>query len=197
MDDLFKLLAVTEEQKAYKTNIDLGTSEYALTVQEYKGVPWQFLSIPGSNEFMDWVLNFFLWSKKGVKICSYWSADKVHKAVAGKIDHQLPLCVVGHSKAGPTVLQYMKKYGADRCLALCPPPAFRPWSIPKFDSRTLVVIDPDDLVPWAGAISFRHADAITEYLPDDKKWYDLSHLASEHVIDHIVEYYKRKVKVCQ
>lgn len=193
MDNAFKLLAAVEEQKSYNANVDLGTTEYAITEQPYRGTKWQFLSMPGSNEFWDWALNFFLWSKKGVKYCSYKAADEVYKAVKDKINPDLPLCVVGHSKAGPDALQYMDKYGADRCIAFCPPPAFRPWNVPTFDRKTLMVIDPDDLVPWAGRVSFRHANAMIEKLPNDKRWYDLSRFASDHVIDHIVAYYEGKV----
>ena len=189
------LLAAKACQRAYKKNIDLGSMEYALTIEDYHGVPFQILAMPGSNEFLDWVWNFTLLSWDGVKLCSYLAVKRIWQAVKNDIDPTMPLLVVGHSKAGPDALRWKQKYGADFCVALCPPPAFRPWKKVNLKD-TAIVIDPDDVVPLAGTLSFNHPTTDTlVHLPREKARYDPSRIGSDHVIDHIVQYFQGKVNL--
>lgn len=188
MDRELKLIAAKACQAAYKKNTDLGSMEYTFTMTEYHGKPLQVLAMPGSNEFIDWLWNFLLISKNGVKRCTHLAADKVYVAIKDQLDPNIPLLVTGHSKSGPDALQYKNKYGADHCIAFCPPPAFRKKTKPTLEN-TLIVIDPDDIVPKLGELSFDQPICDVEKLPDDKAWYDLSRIYSQHVIDHLVEYY--------
>ena len=182
----FILLAAKEEQKAYKKYVDLGTTEYALTRNVYNDQEWQFLSIVGTNELRDWALNILLWSKDGVKICSYWAADEIYTAIRVDLHPDYPLCVQGHSKAGPTAVQYMLKYGADRCIAYCPPPAFRrsASAVKNYIDNTLLIIDPDDPVPKLGSVSFSQPNTEIYTLPNDVIGLSVSDHSMSNIIDH-------------
>lgn len=202
LDNKFILAVAVECMKSYEKNVNLGSTEYALTIITYEGKPWQVLSTPGTNEMSDWFWNLYLRSTKGVKRCSYLAADRVHEEIKGKINPFIPLAVTGHSKDAPTALQYMAKYGADACIAFCPAPAFRRFrfiqTFPFIErikyvplKNTLTVYDPDDLVPAAGIISFGHRTVErTARLPKDKTWYNLYDRFGDHLMNHVISHYK-------
>lgn len=188
MDKELLILAAKACLQSYKTNIDLGTTEYSLTETTYNGSPLQILAMPGTNEMADWLWNLHLWSKHGVKSCTYFAVEKIHAAIKDKLNPELPLLVTGHSKAGPDAMQWKAKYKADYCVAFCPAPGFRRWNRPTLQNTT-IVIDPDDLVPWAGIVSFTQPivpDIIK--LPDDKKWFDIEGMVDDHMMPHIIDF---------
>jgi hypothetical protein len=195
IDQKLLLIAAHACAKSYEQNVDLGSSEYCLSKTFYNGGPLQILAMPGTNEMSDWLWNLHLWSSQGVKRCTYLSVKKIHKAIEGKINPYIPLLVTGHSKAGPDALWWKAKYGANYCVAFCPPPAFRRWNKPVLQDTT-IVIDQDDLVPMAGMISFTQpevSEIIT--LPDDKKWYDIKGMIGDHSMGNIVAFLENNKKI--
>lgn len=186
-NELIKL-ASTACIEAYQNNIDLGTTEFALTMREYHNKPLQMLALPGTNEMADWLWNLYIRSTEGVKRGTYLAAEEIHEAVYKLIDPDIPFALTAHSKAGATVLQLMAKYGADACVAFCPAPAFRRSRLPIL-TDTVIVIDPDDFVPIAGIINF--GQPIVERtikLPKDKKWYNVEGRVDDHDMVHIDNY---------
>lgn len=190
MDKSLLLLAAQACAASYVLNTDLGTTEYSLSKITYNNNPLQILAMPGTNEMADWLWNIHLWSKRGVKRCTYFAVEDIHKAIKNKLDPDIPLLVAGHSKAGPDALQYMAKHKADYCVSFCPAPAFRRWNRPTLKNTT-IVIDPDDLVPWAGIVNFTHprvSDIVR--LPRDKHWFDLKSRIKDHMMRHVIDFLK-------
>lgn len=188
MNNELILLAAKACADAYKNNTDLGTTEYSLTETTYQGKPLQILAMPGTNEMADWLWNFHMWSRAGVKRCTYLAVEEIYKAV--RLNPSIPLLVTGHSKAGPDALWWKARFNATYCIAFCPAPAFRRYNAPKLTGTT-IVIDPDDIVPIAGIINFGHptVDQVIK-LPRDKKWYDIRGRIADHDMDHIVKYFE-------
>lgn len=145
MDDLY-LKSAYYTQYAYDHNVDLGTTEY--NVMNFEG--YQFLSIPGTNEFKDWFKNANLWSKKGIKKSAYDAAIEIDKVF--KRSNKL-LVVTGHSKGAAEAVAYTKLFGAYRCIIFNPARCLRYWSDRNMDNTTMF-IDPDDPVSKVGLISF-------------------------------------------
>ncbi|MCD4675326.1 MAG: hypothetical protein K8S18_04935 [Desulfobacula sp.] len=157
---------------------NVGSTEWIDTIVEYQGVRLQVLAIGGSDEWIDWLWNAALASWDGVKLCSYLSAWRIQKRF--KSIPNVPLLVTGHSKSGPTAMYWKQKYGADYCVAFCPARGFRkPISL----DNTTIFIDPDDVVPKLGVLSFEHPICDLVTLPDDPGW-----SISDHFIDHVIEY---------
>ena len=177
--ELYKIAAKAVKDVYDGGCIDIGSTEYADTIVEYQGKPLQVLAIGGSDEMLDWLWNAALASWDGVKLCSYLSARRI-KSRFISAQPSMPLLVTGHSKSGPTALYWKYRYGADYCVSFCPARGFRN---PLQLDDTVIFIDPDDLVPKLGALSFEHpiCDLIT--LKDDP---GLS--ISDHSIDHVIEY---------
>ena len=171
--EMYKI-AVLECQKAYKNNIDLGTTEFTLTTHELNGESTQFLSIPGSNEFWDWIKNFDLRSVKGFKKAAYDAAMDIltSQEFRYSIDYGSQIVINGHSKAGATIVQladYFKNSDNVYCIAFAPAPSIRRKINYTFNNLTLMR-DPDDVVHQAGIISFGQPKVPKErdiWLPND------------------------------
>ena len=56
--------------------------------------------------------------------------------------------------------------------------------------NVLIVVDPDDIVPKLGFISFRHPDCEVYRLPDDKGWIDLK----DHNMDNFMQHFLQKTE---
>lgn len=164
--------------QAYKENIDLGTTEFNVNMVEYKNEMLQVLSIPGTNEFLDWVENFKLWSRKGIKISAYNAANKINKTF--KPDPKMKLMVTGHSKGGATAIAYKKLFGADYCVSFCPARSLR-YCSNRFMNNTVIFIDKDDIVPKLGFLNFGHPLCDRVYLPNDFIGFKIS----DHFMNHI------------
>lgn len=184
MDKALVIIAAKAIKDVYDGHCEnIGSTEFSLTMTWYNRKPLQVLAIGGSDETMDWIWNFILASWDNIKLCSYLSAKRIAKRV--EINPDVPLLVTGHSKAGPTAPYYKLRYGADYCVSFCPAPGFR--KAPEM-KNTLMVIDPDDVVPDAGQLSFDHPICEVEYLPRDKEWHDIKGRLGDHSIEHVLEY---------
>jgi hypothetical protein len=164
---------------AYKDNIDLGTTEFSQTVVSYKGDPYQLLSIPGTNEALDWIENLHLESEDNMHKPSKEAAEEIHSWF-GRLE-DIPLVVTGHSKGAREALCYSRLFGADYTIAFCPVKCF----VDEFHMKnTLLFIDPDDPVPKAFPILYNHPICDTIYLPNDH--FGLS--IGDHFMDHVLEF---------
>jgi len=169
--------------KAYKNNIDLGTTEFNIDIVEYENEVIQRLSIPGTNEFLDWVENFKLWSKKGIKISAYNAAQQINKIF--KPNPKMKLMVNGHSKGATTAIAYKKLFGADYCIAFCPDRSLR-YKSNRYMQNTTIFIDKDDIIPKLGFLSFGHPLCDRIYLPNDFIGFKISDHFMKH-IDNFIE----------
>ena len=202
MDRELIKLAARACQAAYKpeNHIDLGHAEYMLDVIGYDSRPVVRLTIPGSNEGIDWVWNMWLLSHYGVKSCVYRAAGDIYRDVMKNLPAFLEKnnlsrniayewLISGHSKGAPTAMRFYDKYGGDYCVAFCPPPAFRKWNKPAL-SNTTIVVDPDDIVHKLGFISFDQPilGEGSEWirLPNDHPGLNLK----DHDINEIAEYFE-------
>lgn len=176
------LLAAEAIQEVYKgIGENSGSTEWNLKTTTLEGEPVQILAIAGTNDLVDWLWNLALVSWNGVKFGSYLSAKRICKRV--KINPNMPLVVAGHSKSGPTAFYYKYKYGADYCVTFCPARGLRKKI--KLDSTTMF-IDPDDIVPKLGALSFNHPICKKITLPKDHKWISIKN----HFMSHVINYLK-------
>lgn len=152
--ELYKI-AVNACAEVYETNIDLGTTEFNLFKTMINGEDVQVLAIAGSNEIDDWIINFNLFSKKGIKIGAYKAAMEIRENIFR--DYKCKLLVCGHSKAGATAIAFKKLFNADYCVAFAPARSLRYWAGRKMENTT-IFIDPDDPVSRVGFLSFGHPD---------------------------------------
>ncbi len=157
MRALFKI-ACKAALEVYKDHIDLGTTEYKFTTTKLGPDKIHVLAFAGSNEKKDWIKNFTLTSKKGIKKVAVEAAKEVHEQIKDKIKY--PILVTGHSKAGPECIAYKKLFDAKYCVAFSPARSLRYWSNRNM-TKTWLFIDPDDPVSKAGFISFGHPICIT------------------------------------
>ena len=184
MDKSLAIIAAKAVKAVYDGHCENeGSTEWALTRTLYQEKPLQVLAIGGTDEWIDWVWNFVLASWNNVKLCSYFSAKKIHKRVT--IDPDIPLMVAVHSKSGPTGQYYKLKYGADYCVCFCPAPGFRKAPVMR---HTTLYIDLDDYVPDAGQLNFDHPICEVTNLPKDKDVWDIKGRVGDHSIDHILEF---------
>ncbi len=158
--------------KVYKKNTDIKTTEYRFDVITYQNKPLQVLSIAGTNEFWDWIKNLNIRSKYGVKKVSYEAAKVVYDQIKGVVDTDVPLLATGHSKGGATALVYKKIFGADYCIAFCPA---RCMKTEEYMENTVMVIDPDDLVPKLGWSLFELPICERIFLTNNFGWSISSH----------------------
>lgn len=180
--DIFKLAGKLCEE-AYTSNdrVDLGTTEYLARVIEYHGFAAQALTIPGTDEPLDWIKNFDLRSIRGIKRSAYEEAEEIHgvfKPMKG-----VKLFVFGHSKGGAAALAYSKIYGADYCVAFCPARCFR-YTIDRHIKNATIFMDHNDIVPKLGRFTFGHPICNWLYLPDDFPGIKIS----DHFMDHVNEF---------
>lgn len=180
----FYLAGAKAAKRVYSSNIDLGTTEYKLTIKPIMDIETQILAIAGTNEFDDWGKNLNLSSIDGIKKTAVEAAREIHDSVS--IDPTMPLMVVGHSKAGATAIAYKKLYGAKYCMAFCPARSLKKDTYRNM-KKTYVFIDPDDWVPKLGYLTFAHPIAQRITFEDNWGWHP-----GDHSIDHIIEELKAK-----
>lgn len=155
-------IAAAECSKAvYTDNIDIGTTEFNVFRREIKDKEFQILAIAGTNEKKDWLKNFNLLSKKGVKKSAYDSAKSIAKYCCKHrlIDYSLPIAVTGHSLGGAEAIAYHKIVNgavfSNICIAFAPARCLRYWTN-RTMIHTTIFTDPDDPVSFVGRISFGH-----------------------------------------
>ena len=153
----------------------------------------QYLAIAGTNEWLDWVLNVILLSVKGIKFYAWFSARRIFKAIKEEgYDEKKELVIACHSKSCTTGFAIKLHHTPlARCIAFCPAPGFKKAPLMQ-DGRTLIFVDPDDLVPHAGDITFDNPDAPVSYLPRDKNFFDFIGRIADHSMDHIIKYLQGK-----
>ncbi len=182
MKELYKV-AADAATKVYRRCIDLGTTEYSLTLEFLNGKWVQVLSFSGTNEIKDWRKNLNLFSKRGIKKSAYNAAVEVHKAIQKDLYLGCKLIVTGHSKGAAEAIAYMRLFDADYCVAFCPARCLRPWTDRSMPTTTIFV-DPDDIVPKLAPISFEHPTCCVIKLEDDV----LGLSVKEHFMSHINQY---------
>lgn len=188
MNPELHMIAALAGNAVYDINIDIGSTEYAVTKAKYQDEKIQVLAFAGTNESLDWFWNLMPLWWDGVKLGTYLSVKRVAKRFIP--DSEKKLMVEGHSKGGPPAMYWKQKYGADWCVAFCPAPGFRKKI--KLENTT-IFIDPDDLVPKAGRILFCHpnVDEVVT-LPQDKKWWQILKRINDHLMDHIIKFLKER-----
>ncbi len=158
---IMREIAAKAAKAAYSKHTDLGTTEYNLETKVVGDREIQVLAIAGSNEPMDWLLNFNICSWKGIKWAAYSAAKDLHAIVGRQIEH--PLLVTGHSKAGATAIAFKKLYPyAYWCYAFNPARSLRYWAT-KGMQHTFLYINAKDPVSKAGFINFGHPESCIEY----------------------------------
>jgi hypothetical protein len=156
------------------------STEWAEGVFLHKGQRIQYVAIPGSNDLIDWFWNITLASWDGVKLASYYSANRIKKRFR-KLQG-MPLLVCGHSKEGPTAVYLGKLLEADYCISFNPAPGFRKREKVK---NAVLVIDPDDIVFHLGKLNFKHPDCTVYTLPKNHKSYSLQDHCIQNAIDYL------------
>lgn len=176
--------------EAYTNRVDLGTTEYLSRIVDNKGQAVQMLAIPGTDEPLDWIKNFDMRSRHGIKKAAFDAANEIKKHFKPVLG--IPLVVTGHSKGGATALAYTRMFHADYCVAFCPARCFR-YTIKRYLKNATIFMDPDDIVPKIGFLNFGHPYCEWIYLPDDFQGIKIS----DHFMDHINEFltnYESKFK---
>lgn len=180
-------IAIKFLKKTYNNNYKSNKStQWNSYVTYYNNQPLQVLSIAGTNDIMDWVWNFCLLSKDGVKYGSYISANRVLKDFIRKPN--IPLLITCHSKSGPTGIYLQELLNAEYCIVFCPARGF---TEEKRNERAVMFIDKDDIVPKLGWSIFYHRKCKTIFLQRDKKWYDIFGKIQDHLLDHIEDFIDR------
>ena len=182
MEELYKL-AARAATKVYERCIDLGTTEYSLTFEIFKGRFVQVLAFSGTNEKRDWWKNLNLFSKKGIKKSAYKAAVEVHARIQKDLHLGVRLIVTGHSKGAAEAIAYAKLYRADYCVAFCPARCLRPWTN-RYIPNCTIFVDPDDIVPKLAFISFQHPTCCVINLENDVIGLSIR----EHFMSHINQY---------
>lgn len=177
-------------KKVYETNIDLGTTEFRFSIED----DIQALDIAGTNEKKDWLKNFNLLSKKGIKKTSYLAAIEIAKYLRsnGLIDFNMPLIVRGHSKGGATAIAYhriIKKHfpflQSHACVAFAPARCLRYWADRKM-KNTVLFTDPDDYVSELfGRINFGLPKTDHHYKAEDDHF---GFSIGDHPMDNWINY---------
>lgn len=159
--------------------MDLGHVEFNSTLLNYQDELYQIIAVGGTDELRDWFWNLVPFSRDGVKLCSYFAAEKIH-------NHCVPipgakLIIGGHSKAGPTALYYKQRYGAYYAIAFCPARGFRKQF---YMENTTLVIDPDDLVPKLGRL-FKHPEPEQMISLEDSFGFSIKDHSMESVVKNL------------
>ena len=182
-------IAVNAEIDVYKNNIDLGTTEFKVTEDRYKGDNLNILAIAGSNEREDWLKNFNLLSRGGFKKVGVDAVEDIRgKVVLYRIKmYQEPLLIVTHSKSGVTgavLADYFHGCPWVHVVCFAPAPSVFVFGKKKkiYYGNMTRFIDPDDIVPKAGWPLFVQPRCNEIVLPNNKIGYDLS--------DHKLSNYK-------
>lgn len=190
MDKKISLIAARACQAAYKKNKKIGSTNYKYSLKIIRHKCYVVVAIVGTNDLLDWFWNLCPITKDGVKYGSYLSARRIRVDLREWL-FSLPMIITGHSKAGPTAAYFKKKYcrESDHSIIFSPAPGFLK-SEPLTNS--IIFRDKDDLVPWLGAIRFKHPVCEVEFLPKDKKWWDVFGRLKDHPMSHIVKYLEEK-----
>ena len=182
MKKLYKL-AADAATRVYQRCVDIGTTEYDLSVHSLNGRLVQVLAFAGTNETKDWFSNLNLLSKRGIKASAFNAALEVHKAIQSKLKANIELIVTGHSKGAAEAIAYAKLFKVDYCVAFCPARCLRPWSDLEMPDTT-IFIDPDDVVPKLAFVTFKHPRCERVILHNDV--FGLS--IKDHFMSHINKY---------
>lgn len=158
-------IALKYAKAVYKKHIDLGSTEYMLT-----DLPFcQVLAITGSNEKIDWLLNFILLSWKDIKLPAYLAARRLHKIMVYERDLTKPLLVTGHSKGGTTAPAYFYLYcnpDNDYLVYFNPCPGVKGHK--HLGVNSIKYCNLHDIVHYAGSISLNHWKCKTVYNHKDE-----------------------------
>jgi len=173
-------------KKVYDDHVDLGTTEYHVSYTTHGHEFVQVLTIAGSNEKADWLINFNLLSWKGIKIGAYKAAKQLHDHFQHIRNPDYKLMVTGHSKAGATAIAYAKLFPVDYCIAFAPARSLRYWTDRKM-KNTYLFIDPDDPVHQVGFINFGHPICEQCILPNN---HNFLHVMDHH-IDNFIAYLEK------
>jgi hypothetical protein len=184
-------------KQVYEINSDLGTTEFDITKHVINGKGFQILAIAGTNEPKDWLKNFNLTSRAGIKTAAYKAAyeivnNKTFIRIRSRSPH-LPLIVTGHSKAGATAIAFMKLFYKNHfpqtepsyCIAFAPARCLRYWTDRRMDNTTIFT-DPDDPVSFVGRVSFGHP--ICEHIKNENNYFGFK--IGDHKIDNWVRFTK-------
>lgn len=179
---LYKIAANAIKSVYQGKCFNIWTTEWFVSETMYDNKPLRVLAIGGTDEALDWLLNFIPFYFDGVKLGSYISANRILKRFKKS---NIPLLIAVHSKSCPTGFYLTRKLKADYCIAFCPTPGLRKAHIMP---NTVIFIDPDDIVPKIGKILFKHPVCVRHMLPKNIKGFNLLKRIKEHPMDHVIEY---------
>lgn len=180
MNEKLYITALNAIENVYSgKNINIGSTEYAVTEITIDDENWQVLAIGGTNEPIDWFWNFVLISWHGLKLGCLLSVTRIMKRFKRKSGYKLLIAV--HSKSGPTGAELCKRLNAECGISYCPAPGHRK----AIEVPNLIIFnDPDDKITDLGKINFKHPKCKVVMLPDDPGWW----IISDHFLKHIREY---------
>lgn len=160
---------------------NIKSTEFGINKRVIDGRLYWVIGICGSNDFADWILNFFIASWKGFKFAGWMEARRVLKEIKKLDTFNTPLIISTHSKSGPTgwaLYSMCKKAGIeiDSIHAFAPAKGLRKHM--KIDCATMY-IDISDPVPKVG-LSLNHPLCKIVYHPENDKGIDFS----DHSLSH-------------
>ena len=174
------LRAVDALEAVYnKEGYNVGSTEWNVYRFVHNDELWQHIAIGGTNEPIDWLWNFALFSRQGIKFGCWLSVQRIMERF--KRIPRRKLMISCHSKSGPTGAELARRLNADLCISFCPAPGHRKAFMLQ---QCTMFIDPDDPVPKLGQFSFKHPICRKVKLPDDPGLWKIG----DHFLDHIREF---------
>lgn len=177
-------IAIDCAEEVYKTNIDLGTTEFKISqcmlCVDGKAEWLKVLAIAGTNEKLtfknlwnfikEWGKNLDLRSKHRIKKAGMDAMNEILKktTIFDRIGDKL--LIVVHSKSGPTGTAFADKYRDNdnvHVVEFAPAPGIRRSGIDRNFKNMTIFFDPDDIVHQLGIISFGHPICKTYNLPNN------------------------------
>lgn len=179
---LYKI-AATACLKVYDQNIELSLgTEYFHSLVMRDGKTYQLISIAGTDELIDMVKNVNLLSWEGIKLSAYRSAKRIMSDIT--LYPSIPVIVTGHSLGGAVAIAVQKMFKFDHCIAFAPARCLRYWTNRNMKNTT-IFIDPDDIVPKLGFISFCHPKCKIIKSKDNHKLISIDDHKMNHWVDFV------------
>lgn len=166
---------------AYTRNVNYGKGlEVHISTQYLGGEVAMVLAFTGSNDGFDWLRNFDIRKKHGLKRSSLMSAERMKGLLWDVMDEDmgLPLYVTGHSLGASRAIAYADRFEVAGGAFFNPPPTIAKGRLANLKNCVLFR-DPDDPVDQAGNTWFDHPVCPTISRRDDH----IGHRVSEHFME--------------
>jgi len=148
---------------------------------------YRVLAFAGSNDGWDWLRNFDIRAKDGLKRSSLVSATKVFKSDL-HYGETLPLYVTGHSLGASRAIAYAVRFEVSGGAFFNPPPTIQKGRLANLVNCVLFR-DPDDPVDQAGHTWFDHPVCTTVSRRDNH----VGHRVSEHLVEKWIPYIEKEI----